>query len=67
MVFLKDGNRILALLLSIALLLSMGISAFAEETEAGELPAEEASEPQQAEEEQSEWEKQLLDLLQEVP
>ena len=66
MVFLKNIHRIFALLLIFTLLLSMGITAFAEEDSGEETGAEEAEpEAQQEEEVQSEWQKQLLALLQE--
>ena len=65
--FWKDGKRIIALLLSLLLLLSLGMAAFAEEENAGEEPTGEtdAEALPQEEEEPGEWETQLLDLLQE--
>ncbi len=67
MVFLKVGNRILAMLLIFALIFSLGISASAEEPEAEDPAENETATEQQTEEEDepSEWEKQLLNLLQE--
>ncbi len=65
--FCKDGKRIIALLLSLLLLLSLGMAAFAEEENAGEEPTGEtdAEALPQEEAEADEWETQLLDLLQE--
>ena len=67
MFFLKNGNRILTLLVILALFLSLGSTALAAESPEEELPPEETDSEMlpPEEEEQSEWEKQLLDLLQE--